>query len=73
MFIIGEKLLFTGTLAPRNGLNRYGFGTPTPNTCFSGGKNAILVVFKINIFSYNSSRETGKFNLYGKILTIPLF
>lgn len=36
-------------------------------------KNAILVVFKINIFSYNSSRETGKFNLYGKILTIPLF
>jgi hypothetical protein len=44
MFIMGEKLLFTGTLAPRNGLNRYGFGTPTPNTCFKGGKKALVAL-----------------------------
>lgn len=32
MFISGEKLLFTGTLAPMKGRSLYGFGMPTPNT-----------------------------------------
>lgn len=45
ILIIGEKLLFTGTLAPRNGLNRYGFGIPTPNTCLIEKNNTIWVAF----------------------------
>lgn len=63
IFIIGEKLLFTGTLAPRNGLNRYGFGTPTPNTYFKDEKNAIWVALVTN------SLVTSKSYLDGKILT----
>jgi len=32
MLITGEKLLLTGTLAPRNDRILYGFWTPTPET-----------------------------------------
>lgn len=32
ILIKGEKLLLRGTLAPKNGRNRYGLGTPVPNT-----------------------------------------
>lgn len=33
IFIMGVKLLFSGTLAPKYGLNLYGLGIPTPKTC----------------------------------------
>jgi hypothetical protein len=32
IFIRGEKLLLSGTLAPKYGLNLYGLGIPTPKT-----------------------------------------
>lgn len=69
MFIIGEKLLFTGTLAPRNGLNRYGFGTPTPNTCLKEGGKCSLSCFTTFLEVQLCSMETDQSET--EIIVIP--
>lgn len=57
ILIKGEKLLLRGTLAPKNGRNRYGLGTPVPNTWRKQfiKKNVILILAsKKFVLTYSS-------------------
>ena len=58
MLITGEKLLLTGTFAPRNGRILYGFWMPTPDTCFTQN-NVTTCLTYTNLIQFNKTSSVN--------------